>query len=627
MIVQMRRVTVLCLDSDREQVLQTLYDMGVVHIDNVRDPSGDDVDRSAERLEEALAAVQAVRAASTPSDDDDAAPSKKRSRRSRSAEAKATSDSGRTAARSHDAPGTLLEEALRLRKEKVELERTLAELQTELARVGPLGDFDPSLVSSLRESGLFVTLLRSSNEVALGGPQDAVMEQVGSDERHRYYALVTRTPYDPTQMTPAGAATELSLPELRLAEINDQAEQRQRELDRVDSELAGLQPNLPELELAVEDLGQTAELARVRAGMGEDRKVSFLQGYVPAEDVPGVRMAAIENGWGLSVRAPEPTERVPTLLELPRWVKPIQVLFSFLRISPAYWETDVSVAFLIFFTLFVGLLIGDAGYGILVLLVAVLLTVQGRGIRSPAVTLLYVLSLSVILFGAMQGSWFGIENLPAALESLRVDWLSEQTNVMELCFFIGAVHMTLAHLWTGVIEFPRYTFLAQMGWVAIVWSMFFVARALVLDRPFPGWVIYMLAVGVVFVLLFLMPPSRIRQHIMEYVLLPLTLVGFFVDVISYIRLFAVGVATLAVSQSFNGMADSIGYDSVLTGIFAVIILIFGHTLNLVLCVLAVLVHGVRLNTLEFSAHKGLSWAGFSFRPFGRASRKVASPAG
>ena len=327
------------------------------------------------------------------------------------------------------------------------------------------------------------------------------------------------------------------------------------------------------------------------------------------------------------MRQPEPTEQVPTLLRLSRWVKSIGVLFNVLRIAPAYWETDVSWAFLVFFTLFVGLLVGDAGYGLMVLALAVLLTVRARGVRSDAVVLLYVLSLSVILFGALGGSWLGMENLPPFLEALQVDWFSEQCNVMELCFLIGAVHMTLAHVWTAVVEFPRLSFLAQIGWVAIVWSMFFAARSLVLGRPFPGLIIYVLAAGVALVAAFLMPPSRMRQHLMEYVLLPLTLVGFFVDVISYVRLFAVGVATLAVSQSFNGMAASIGYDSVPSAIFAVIVLIFGHSLNLALCLLAVLVHGVRLNTLEFSAHKGLSWSGFAFRPFGRKPERYASSAG
>lgn len=105
----------------------------------------------------------------------------------------------------------------------------------------------------------------------------------------------------------------------------------------------------------------------------------------------------------------------------------------------------------------------------------------------------------------------------------------------------------------------------------------------------------------------------------NHFLLPLTLVSFFTDIISYVRLFAVGVATVAVMDAFNGMAMSIGFGNMLTGAAAVLILLFGHSLNLVLAGLAVLVHGVRLNTLEFSTHKGLTWSGHTFHPFSRSS--------
>ncbi len=131
--------------------------------------------------------------------------------------------------------------------------------------------------------------------------------------------------------------------------------------------------------------------------------------------------------------------------------------------------------------------------------------------------------------------------------------------------------------------------------------------------------LYLLGVGVLLVVFFMTPPAELKRNAINHVLLPLTLVSFFVDIISYVRLFAVGVATVAVMDSFNGMAASIGFGNVLTATFAVLILIFGHSLNLVLAALAVLVHGVRLNTLEFSSHKGLSWSGNPFRPFARRS--------
>jgi len=131
---------------------------------------------------------------------------------------------------------------------------------------------------------------------------------------------------------------------------------------------------------------------------------------------------------------------------------------------------------------------------------------------------------------------------------------------------------------------------------------------------------------VVLVVLFMTPLAEIKKNWMNHMLLPLTLASFFVDIVSYVRLFAVGVATVAVMQGFNGMAASLGFDHVWTAVPAVLILIIGHSLNLALCVLAILVHAVRLNTLEFSNHKGLTWSGFLFQPFARKSQRDLSTA-
>lgn len=619
MIVEMRKVTVLFLESDREAALEALYEMGVVHVVNVEEPAAGEVEQAIEEdLRQGTEAVESVRAALARRKERKGAPPP-------SEVGNVDVDLAEDATRSPgDTTGArLLNEAARLTADRQQIEKTIAALSAELERVGPLGDFDPALLRELEGRGLFFRWLRAPLDAHLSPPEGAVLNEIGTDEQRRYYILVASMPVDLADLGRAGEAEELRAPERPGGELRAVIEEQEGELDRIDASLAALESRLPELDQAVDELKKASEIAQVRARLGASETIRYLQGYVPAAELPALREAAAQNGWGLSVREPDPTERVPTLLNYPRVVKPMRVLFNVLRIAPDYWEADVSWAFLVFFTVFVGLLVSDAGYGIFVLGLAIFLTVRARGVRSDAVTLLYGLGLSVIVFGALSGSWLGLEKLPSFLEALKLQWFTDDSNVMELCFIIGAIHMTLAHTWTALTVFPQRRFLAQIGWVAIVWSMFFVARALVLNRPFFGPSIYMLGGGVLLVIGFLMPPARMREHLMEYVLLPLTLVGFFVDVISYIRLFAVGVASVAVAESFNGMAAGIGFD--FPGvIFAAIILAFGHSLNLALALLAVLVHGVRLNTLEFSAHKGLTWSGFAFRPFGRKPHRYAS---
>jgi V/A-type H+-transporting ATPase subunit I len=102
---------------------------------------------------------------------------------------------------------------------------------------------------------------------------------------------------------------------------------------------------------------------------------------------------------------------------------------------------------------------------------------------------------------------------------------------------------------------------------------------------------------------------------------PFGLIGSFVDMLSYIRLFAVGMAGYYIASSFNMMAMNIWniqlawYWYPLLLVFGLVVILFGHILNILLCLMGVLVHGVRLNTLEFSNHLGLRWAGFEYKPF------------
>ena len=108
-------------------------------------------------------------------------------------------------------------------------------------------------------------------------------------------------------------------------------------------------------------------------------------------------------------------------------------------------------------------------------------------------------------------------------------------------------------------------------------------------------------------------------------MLPLSIMSALGDVISYVRLFAVGLASVKVAENFNMMALDVAHvghvwwTSALLAVGMVVILLVGHGLNLAMAGLSILVHAVRLNTLEFSNHKGVSWSGHAFRPFRRES--------
>jgi V/A-type H+-transporting ATPase subunit I len=96
--------------------------------------------------------------------------------------------------------------------------------------------------------------------------------------------------------------------------------------------------------------------------------------------------------------------------------------------------------------------------------------------------------------------------------------------------------------------------------------------------------------------------------------LPFSILGSFSDTVSYFRLYAVGIAGATVSTSFNSMLLN-SMDNILTGVLAVVFLCLAHALNIALGCMSVIVHGMRLNLLEFSGHLGMSWTGRRYEPF------------
>jgi V/A-type H+-transporting ATPase subunit I len=295
-------------------------------------------------------------------------------------------------------------------------------------------------------------------------------------------------------------------------------------------------------------------------------------------------------------------------------------------VYPGYWESDVSPVFLIFFSLFFAMLVGDAGYGALLLIATVVLQRRLKKVPPHVFHMLYIVGGATLVWGVINGQYFGIPDLPPFLRSLEIEWLSDRDNLIRLCFIIAAVHLSVAHIWniSTLLRSRRWTkAVAQVGWLMVVWGMFLLASQTVLGIAMPGFGLYVLLGGFVLVALFMASREEFRANPVNHALLPLTMVSNFVDILSYIRLFAVGYASVAVLAAFNGMAASIGFDNVFTAIAASLLLLFANALNLVLCALGVLVHAVRLNTLEFSTHKGLQWAGYSlYTPF--ATRRESS---
>ena len=185
------------------------------------------------------------------------------------------------------------------------------------------------------------------------------------------------------------------------------------------------------------------------------------------------------------------------------------------------------------------------------------------------------------------------------------------------------MHLSLAHGWRAVLKAPALIALAEVGWICVIWAVFFLAKNLILGDVFPGFANWLIITGLVLVLFFTSPQKNILKTIGEGLgTIALSLVNNFTDVVSYIRLFAVGLAGVAIADAFNAMAAGVfKKGDILTIIAAALIVIFGHALNIILGPMSILVHGVRLNVLEFCSHISVTWSGFNYKPFSKNNIK------
>jgi len=240
-----------------------------------------------------------------------------------------------------------------------------------------------------------------------------------------------------------------------------------------------------------------------------------------------------------------------------------------------------------------------------------------------------LMSACCVVFGVLTGNYFGIllESLPAPLAGLSSNYLTGKTSegwnsdlaashVMFICFVIGTLHLTLAHGWNLIRKINSWSALTDLGWLCSTWALFSVVLQMVLYIELPAWIVAaqmpLLGTGILLIVISLI----LTKSYFGLVTLALDIINNFVDIISYVRLYAVGAASLAIAQAFNGMAMDIGFSG-LGAIGAALILFAGHGLNIVLGAMGVMVHGIRLNTLEFSGHAGVEWAGIHFNPFSK----------
>ena len=602
MIVPMKHLTLLCVEPEKRAALAGLAELGVLHVSVEKKDGAEiaDARAGADAAARAISAISAARAAKGAALSLRAGASGKVSELPLAAEINALADAYIAAQ----------DEA-----------RTLA---ARVAEYEPFGDFDPGAAAGLARAGVPVALFRARRGAEIPRIEGAVARALGADKNGACGVVVGAPLPSPL---PEGLAA-VALPEAPLCATLARAEELKLKLDGIAKTLAGHGRDAAALKAlrgeaarcgACEEYWTAFENMPVAAGA----PIAHISGFVDARKSGEILAAAKERGWGAALRDPAEGELPPTLLEPPRLFRPVTALFKGLGIAPGYNECDVSVPFYIFFSIFFAMLIGDAGYGSIILAFTTLARIK-LGRRAPplarsACVLFYVFGGATVAYGVLSGTYFGIDQalLPPALAGLpSVRWLGDMDNIMRLCFTLGAAHLSLARVWNAAALFPSRKCLAEIGWTGVIWSMYMViCSILVSGFEFPGWGKPLMAASILLIALFTLNRAELKTEGAALGMLPLNIVSSMGDIISYVRLFAVGLASVKVAENFNGMASSLDLPLWAKIPLMAAILLLGHGLNFAMGALSILVHAVRLNTLEFSGAKGVTWCGIPFKPF------------
>jgi len=361
-----------------------------------------------------------------------------------------------------------------------------------------------------------------------------------------------------------------------------------------------------------------------------DEKLKILTGWVPKTKKTELDAFLEQHSILNIIEKATSKDKIPVLLKnnmFSKLFEPIGKLYSL----PSYAEMDLTVFFAPFFMLFFGFCLGDAGYGLLFVIGAGLYKFKAKPEWKPILSLVQILGLATIIFGVLTGTIFGINLIETDFKFLE-DYQSMFFNpdkMFNLALALGALQIIFAMFLKVINQTNQFGFtyaLATIGWlVAILGSGIYVALTSFELISTNTTILYsILSLGVFLILFFsdveISIPARIGKGLWD---IYTNVTGIFGDLLSYIRLFALGLSSAILGFVVNDIAMQIlGSSAIFGPIFFVIFLAFGHGLNIMIASLGSFVHPMRLTFVEFYKNAGFAGGGKEYKPFSKYKETV-----
>ena len=371
-------------------------------------------------------------------------------------------------------------------------------------------------------------------------------------------------------------------------------------------------------------------VARVRAAEQafDETSIFAVQGWAPQSACEQIREFACDHRLGVTLEPPTAKDSPPTLLSNLGLAAGGQDAVTFYT-TPAYRAWDPSGIVFLSFSVFFAMIMADAGYAIL--LAILLLLFWRRMGTSPSLlrsrTLFVAIAIASIAYGILVGSYFGFPpSSGSILSKLHVIDASNTTLMMQISVSIGVAHLAIANLALAWSRRWSPMMLSSFGWVTALVGGLALGLGKSGSEPeqtlihYGSWAI---GTGILGILLFsssqplLTLSAKVHGQRLVDGFLSLTGVSrAFGDVLSYLRLFALGLASAQLAGTFNELTYKASCCVGIGSLLAVAVVVFGHGLNFALAIMSGVVHGLRLNCIEFFGW-GLPDEGYPFQPFNK----------
>lgn len=501
-------------------------------------------------------------------------------------------------------------DVLNNRKRHLELSEQHDFLRKRIRDLEPWGSFELPGEHGLQGHRLWFYLV-PNYRMAEVAKIDLPWAVVHRDNRYSYVAVIAEEEPRANQM-PVPRTHTGSVP---LSQLRRELEDLAIEIETLDAEREAHTRWLFLLQRSLAGSQDQAECETVSQQALDAGEVFALQGWFPESRREQLQQFAAAEGMVLVTETVADDERPPTLLDNPVQLAGGEEIVRFYQM-PGYRAWDPSRVVFFSFAAFFALILSDAGYAFLLALVLLLYwRTMGRSETGRRLRILgSTLALFSAVWGVLVGSYFGASP-PELLAPLKQFDMNDFDSMMQVSVIMGAGHLLLANLISAWRSRTRLQALVPVGWMLLVLAG---VSAWLRQQMDVEWGV--IGLGLALILLFssTRPWHGGRNLLWRVVdgLLALTGVSkMFGDVLSYLRLFALGLASASLAITFNQLATDVAAAVPGMGLFLeVVILLLGHLLNFVLAVVSGVIHGLRLNLIEFY-NWSLADEGYAFQPF------------